>query len=333
MTPNETDFHTICWLQVTSKGERFLLHDSGRESDRMIVFATHANLDLLSHSEEWFLDGTFKVCPSIFDQVYSVHVKLPDGKAVPVVYALLAAKNRPTYRRLLDVLKDFLDGHQPQLVHVDFEKAMISELERAFPDARVLGCNFHFNQCLYRHIQGDAPLHEKYSRDKDFALKVRMFAALAFVPWQANRWAFSVLLDSDFVRNHATILRSFINYVEFTWIGRARNPAKFAPNVWDAHDATVAGIGRTNNHVEGWHSAFAGRVGCAHPTVFKFIDFLKTEQGLTEFVVVNSQAQGGGAPSKRVYRDRQKRLFELMSRYEDSNVMYFLEAVAHNVTF
>ena len=320
-------------LQVTTKGDRFLLYDSGAEADRMIIFATPANLDILGRSEEWFLDGTFKVCPSIFSQLYTVHAKLPHGGAVPVLYALLPANNTETYRRFLTVLKEHLNGHEPQVVHMDFEKAMIKELDRAFPDVRIIGCNFHFNQCLYRRIQSDGPLHEKYLQDQDFALGVRMFAALAFVPWQANRWAFSVLLESPFVRNNRTILRSFINYFESTWVGRSLNPARFDARLWDAHEATVAGIARTNNHVEGWHAAFAGRVGCAHPTVFKFIESLKCEQGLIEFVITNSQSQGVANQSKRVYRDRQKRLFNLVSVYDDNSVLHFLGSVAHNITF
>lgn len=42
-------------------GETFLLFDSGEGEDRVLVFATRRNIELLYSSDTWFLDGTFKV--------------------------------------------------------------------------------------------------------------------------------------------------------------------------------------------------------------------------------------------------------------------------------
>lgn len=54
--------------QQTSGGDRFLLWDSADDEDdddlggdRIIIFATAANLKLLCRSTTWFVDGTFKV--------------------------------------------------------------------------------------------------------------------------------------------------------------------------------------------------------------------------------------------------------------------------------
>jgi hypothetical protein len=35
----------------------------------------------------------------------------------------------------------------------DFEAAVISAINKVFPDSVIIGCNFHFNQCLWRQIQ------------------------------------------------------------------------------------------------------------------------------------------------------------------------------------
>lgn len=50
--------------QTTLTGDRFLLYDSrgDLEGGRVIVFCSRRNLELLSTSEIWYLDGTFKVC-------------------------------------------------------------------------------------------------------------------------------------------------------------------------------------------------------------------------------------------------------------------------------
>lgn len=44
------------------------------------------------------MDGTFKVTPSIFFQVYTIHVMYKDA-VVPLVYALLPNKTEETYQR------------------------------------------------------------------------------------------------------------------------------------------------------------------------------------------------------------------------------------------
>ena len=53
--------------KVTVKGEPFLLFDSGfGDVNRMILFANQKFFSLLSESETWYADGTFKVVPEYF---------------------------------------------------------------------------------------------------------------------------------------------------------------------------------------------------------------------------------------------------------------------------
>ena len=83
--------------QQTSVCERFILFDSGVDDhDRIFVFATNQALQLLANSDDWFGDGTFKVCPEVFFQLHAVHAKLA-GRVLPCIYALLANKQGFTY--------------------------------------------------------------------------------------------------------------------------------------------------------------------------------------------------------------------------------------------
>ena len=56
-----------------------------------------------------------------FPVLYTIHVMLPEGKSVPVVYALLASKNGVTYHKLLNWIVDSLGSFYPQLLHADFK--------------------------------------------------------------------------------------------------------------------------------------------------------------------------------------------------------------------
>jgi hypothetical protein len=56
-----------------SRDKPFLLHDSGPERDRILIFSTIKNLEMLKKSNEWFVDGTFKTAPHPFYQVFTIH--------------------------------------------------------------------------------------------------------------------------------------------------------------------------------------------------------------------------------------------------------------------
>ena len=78
--------------QVTNRGDSFLLFDSGvGDVNRLIIFATNDAIRLLATNPHWFMDGTFKVCPEIFFQIYTIHV-LINHQVFSCVFALLPNK-------------------------------------------------------------------------------------------------------------------------------------------------------------------------------------------------------------------------------------------------
>ena len=63
----------------TSKGQQFLLYDSGiHQTNRLLIFGTHQMLNLLRDTSNWYADGTFKVVPIQFYQLYTIHVRKMD---------------------------------------------------------------------------------------------------------------------------------------------------------------------------------------------------------------------------------------------------------------
>ena len=49
----------------TCSGEDFLLVDDGNDN-KIMIFATEENLQLMSEADAFFIDGTFSTCPSLF---------------------------------------------------------------------------------------------------------------------------------------------------------------------------------------------------------------------------------------------------------------------------
>ena len=50
-----------------------VLYDSRPGDDRMILMGCAELLDGLARADLWLADGTFKVVPNVFFQLYSIH--------------------------------------------------------------------------------------------------------------------------------------------------------------------------------------------------------------------------------------------------------------------
>ena len=86
----------------------------------------------------------------------------------------------------------------------------------------------------------------------------------------------------------------------------------FPPNVWNVHDATVAGNARTNNFCESWNNGFASLVGHCHPSLWVLIGAIQEDEGLVGTAIV--QDARGQLPVKRIKRSTkqlQERLLQL----------------------
>ena len=92
--------------QQTAKGKHFLLYDSGPDPQRILIFWTQRNLDMLQASQFWLSDGTFKTAPNHFAQVYVLHAlrggpdPLKQGHLLPSLFVLLPNKTQATYTRM-----------------------------------------------------------------------------------------------------------------------------------------------------------------------------------------------------------------------------------------
>ena len=177
---------------LTHKGENFLLFDSGiGDVNRLLLFGTPKFLNLLKESVSWYCDGTFKVVPEHFFQLYTIHAQ-KDGYLFPCVYALLNSKSESTYDRIFLKLLEIEPVLNPSSIMVDFEKASMNSLETHFI-ASISGCFFHLAQNIYRKIQSEG-LSSQYNQDMEYGIKLKMLASLAFVPEHDVIDSFTILM-------------------------------------------------------------------------------------------------------------------------------------------
>lgn len=125
----------------------FFLGDS-----RILIYASPEQLRILQTSVDFLVDGTFKVVPEVFYQLYIIHA-VYRGHVVPVIYALLRKKNAETYTELLDEIVKIAPNWSPATVMMDFEQASINAFKRKFPSVALSGCYFHLRQSIHRKLQ------------------------------------------------------------------------------------------------------------------------------------------------------------------------------------
>ena len=324
--------------QLTATGERFLLFDSGvGDANRMLIFATDDGLQMLANSPQWFSDGTFKLCPEIFFQIYTLHA-LSNNEVLPCVFALLPSKTEATYTNFLMTILNAvrrINNNDPHGFLVDFELAAINSIRHLLPGSQVSGCFFHLCSNLWKHIQSGG-MQEQYIADQQFALYLRMVAALAFVPPQDVENSF-VQVDRLIRNQYPGDADEFLDYFEDTYIGRyrqnaARRAPMFAIELWNMFNRTDEELPRTNNSIEGWHSGFQAHVSCTHPTFWKFLDVLKSEERIVR--VRSLQNQGGHAPPPQRcrYTDCNARILAIVNNYPNRQRLDYLRHIAYNLS-
>ena len=221
--------------QMTGTGERFLLFDSGEgDINRMFIFATNYGIDMLANSSQWFGDDTFKLCPHIFSQMYTIHV-LVNHEVLPCVFALLPSKAEIVYEQFFTTVSNAVrsnNGNDPDgfLVNLKQLRLLLFEMfyrRRIYP---IVSSIFH-RTCgsISKHIR--AELQERYMNVPQFGLQLPMIAALAFVPPRDVVNSFNelcVVIRNQYDGDTDEVL----DYFGDTYIGRFRRNAPRRPSLF-----------------------------------------------------------------------------------------------------
>ncbi|MCP3664589.1 MAG: transposase [Gammaproteobacteria bacterium] len=217
----------------------------------------------------------------------------------------------------------------------DFELGAINTFRTAFPNADTNGCFFHLAQAMFRKVQ-QSGLAYQYGHDNDFASKVRQIVALAFVPKDDVLRVFDDLMDQEY---WGVEFDPLLNYFENSFIGRPfgrggrRRAPAFPLDLWNVHDRTKEGHGRTNNLVEAFNKRFSMAMGSAHPSIWKFIDVLKSEFAHVRKDYMDKSA-GIQAPSKKNMRYVKvaEQLERLLAQYGTKDPRDYLKCIAYTFT-
>lgn len=288
----------------TERGDNFLQYDSYEDptwqGGRVMIFFTDDNIRRLFSSNYWFSDGTFKVSPSIFLQVFAIMAAFIQPAVarigaqtigLPLVYSLLENKEEISYQKVFAVI--FQRAHilqilitLPRKIMSDFELGIINAARYYVGIERVICCFFHLCQSVFRQIQAHGLQNQYNAEDRQVKTAAEMLCALAFVPLPHVDRVFADLRQ-QIPENFVPIYEYFEkNYVRgHIGINGRPLPPRYPPYLWNVYQAVVDGDSRTNNISEGWHNRFQQLVMKNHPNFYTFLRELLKEQKDTEVML------------------------------------------------
>lgn len=293
----------------TFDDEQFLL---AHHNNEMLIFTTDANVKCLSECDTLYVDGTFKTCPGLFVQMYSIH-GLYNERVIPLVFSLLSDKTCATYYLLFNKLRDAAAKLglvlNPTCIMSDFESGLIEAVKMQFPQTQHFGCHFHFGQAVWRRCQ-ETGIASDYTNNETVRSFVQKCIALAFIPQTEVVCVFdrlvNVLPDAEHVK-----LDPFIAYFRNTWLNG------YSLILWNKYDTSYKN--RTNNVVESFHSSLK-RLLPTHPNIYVFVNALKKIHACAKLEIAKAACDASPPKRQRKYVKLEERLAKAFSKHKAKQI-------------
>lgn len=237
-------------LQTTLNGMKFLFEDT-QDGDRILVFTTAENLNILRKNLYWLVDGTFDIAPKMYTQLFSFHATF-FGKSLPLIYCLLPDKNKNTYVKVLRLISYHLDV-APNSINCDFEKGIHSAILKVWKLCSIYGCFFHLCKSWLRRLK-KLKIYINYVKSEEFSNSFKQCQALAFIPESEVQSGLNEIkadAPASFI--------SMINFIQKTYIkpldSKTNKAARLPVSTWSVYHRILDGWPTTNNPDESWHNS------------------------------------------------------------------------------
>lgn len=264
-------------LAFSFRGEQLFQYGPGNyrglnEYGDFALFYTNSMYETLKDAEVICVDGTFKVVPRPYFQLYTISY-LRNNSVFPVIFALVKNKNQETYRNIFAVLNQLNGNLHPRIIKTDFEIASINALRLTFPTATISGCLFHLGQNIQRKLK-ELNLYCEYKTNPLVKKYVKALSALAFVQVEELESTFVLLRNSI---EFPFIISNLYDFFYRVYI-RNGNNTRFPIEIWNLHNYLNDNVPRTNNSIEGFHNVFNKSFCSANYTLGLLIKKIKDEE-------------------------------------------------------
>ena len=295
---------------------------------RIIAYSTKKLLKIFNQRKSSG-DGTFKICPALWKQLYIVMVKFGNSW-IPVCYALLPDKCKETYftffymvRKQIKSMK--MDFNLGSMI-TDFEIGAMKAAAAAWKVA-VKGCYYHFTQSGWRFVQNNNMASAYLSvTDQEFKLLIRCILSLPHVPLDDLGNTLELLSDKDWDFGDSVEKEEFkdkiLNYVKDYWVN-----GQIPPQVWNCFYRKVD---LTNNNNESHNNYLNNAIKESHPSPASLTVALVKELTLAE-TKYRKVRSGAKRVVKKTYQNLNERRDNLKKMYRKMDRLDYLSQVGNIV--
>lgn len=145
---------------------------------------------------------------------------------MPLAFVLLSERRTKDYRAVLSSKaalaskKNNKDSQEPtqlplkiQKIVVDLEKAVWNAAQSTFQNVKVMGCAFHWSQCIFKRLK-KLGLGPTYKRDGEKRIIIRKLMSLYFLLSDKIKAAFYNIRGTV----ECDLMVKFCEYIETNWI-------------------------------------------------------------------------------------------------------------------
>ena len=237
---------------------------------KIVIWGSDFQVNRLRLTNHLFIDGTFTVVPCGYLQLVTFAIRDPNtGYVKPGLWALLNSKDEESYHHLFQIVKYIASSSgtntwRLESATLDFEVAAMNAFRNQFPNARIVGCLFHFKQALYREAQRQGIVKEDMREET----KV-LISKLGTLSWKGDLNIVEKELRTIEEKYMKTMYNDLIVYYKNNWLSKLKNGLID----YSAIDDDI----RSNSVLEQYHSHIKNLLPRA-PTWPKFIEFLINEE-------------------------------------------------------
>ena len=295
---------------------------------RIIAYSTKKLLNIFNQRKASG-DGTFKICPSLWTQLYIVMVKFGNSW-IPVVYALLPDKCKETYFTFFYMvkkqMKDMKLKFNIESIRTDFEVGAMKAAAAAWKVAPK-GCYYHYTQGGWRYVQSHNMASAYLSdNDEDFKLLIKCILSLPHVPLNDIEDTLEILSKREWNFNESSekeeFKDKFLGHVKDYWVNGV-----IPPQVWNCFYRKVD---LTNNNNESHNNYLANAIKVAHPSPAVLTVALVKELTMAE-TKYNKVLSGAERIVKKKYLDLNKRRENIKKMYHKIDRIDYLSQMGNIV--
>ena len=119
------------------------------------IWSSEFQLGRLRLANHIFIDGTFGIVPQGYRQLVNFAIIDKTSEyVIPVCWIFMSSKDYQCYKFCLYHLRELVTRSNMirwtlKYITVDFEAGLMKAVNEIFPEARLIGCLFHFKQALW----------------------------------------------------------------------------------------------------------------------------------------------------------------------------------------